>query len=44
MGKDHNKPGYFMDWYYNKGGAEKMKAWKKKQNDPSTIKKHTKFI
>jgi hypothetical protein len=27
--KDYHKPGYWKDWYWNKGGREKVQAKRK---------------
>ena len=38
--KDYHKPGYWKDWYNNKGGREKVKASIKKRQIESLKKQY----
>lgn len=40
---DYHKEGYWKEWYWNKGGRDKVQARRKAKTDPTTIKKHIKF-
>ena len=39
--KEYHKPGYWKDWYWNKGGRDKVQANRKKRSELTF--KHKKF-
>lgn len=41
--KDH-KEGYWKDWYWNKGGREKVQARRKERKNNEVVFKHQKFM
>lgn len=43
MRKDYHKSGYWKEWYWGKGGRDKVQTRRKAAKDTSTIKKHIKF-
>lgn len=41
MEKNYHKPGYWKDWYWNKGGRDKVQTSRKERNKLTF--KHEKF-
>ena len=42
--KDYHKPGYWKDWYWNKGGREKVNLSKKVNQVLNRIEKEKKVL